>query len=53
MPLVNRKTYDAVLESDFTGLSCRIRFKDGMLSDAPTLRIVNVVGKKCEELDFW
>uniref|UniRef100_A0A6N2KEM9 Glutamate receptor n=1 Tax=Salix viminalis TaxID=40686 RepID=A0A6N2KEM9_SALVM len=42
-----------LLESDFIGLSGRIRFKDGMLSDAPTLRVVNVVGKKYEELDFW
>ncbi|KAF9672419.1 hypothetical protein SADUNF_Sadunf11G0039700 [Salix dunnii] len=44
---------NSVLESDFTGLSGRIRFKDGMLSDAPTLRIVNVVGKKYKALDFW
>jgi ionotropic glutamate receptor len=52
--ITSPKTFlNSVLESDFTGLSGRIRFKDGMLSDAPTLRIVNVVGKKCEELDFW
>ncbi|KAJ6377258.1 hypothetical protein OIU76_026264 [Salix suchowensis] len=44
---------NSVLESDFIGLSGRIRFKDGMLSDAPTLRVVNVAGKKYEELDFW
>ncbi|KAJ6333441.1 hypothetical protein OIU77_009335 [Salix suchowensis] len=44
---------NSLLESDFIGLSGRIRFKDGMLSDAPTLRVVNVVGKKYEELDFW
>jgi ionotropic glutamate receptor len=52
--ITSPKTFlNSVLESDFTSLSGRIRFKDGMLSDAPTLRIVNVVGKKCEELDFW
>ncbi|KAB5534082.1 hypothetical protein DKX38_017168 [Salix brachista] len=44
---------NSLLESDFIGLSGRIRFKDGMLLDAPTLRVVNVVGKKYEELDFW
>ncbi|KAJ6416678.1 hypothetical protein OIU84_002529 [Salix udensis] len=44
---------NSLLESDFIGLSGRIRFKDGMLSDAPTLRVVNVAGKKYEELDFW
>ncbi|KAJ6416676.1 hypothetical protein OIU84_002527 [Salix udensis] len=35
---------NSLLESDFIGLSGRIRFKDGMLSDAPTLRVVNVGG---------
>eukprot|EP00258_Populus_trichocarpa_P021149 XP_024437168.1 glutamate receptor 2.6 [Populus trichocarpa] len=41
--ITSPKTFlNSVLESDFTGLSGRIRFKDGMLSDAPTLRIVNV-----------
>uniref|UniRef100_A0A6N2KGK4 Glutamate receptor n=1 Tax=Salix viminalis TaxID=40686 RepID=A0A6N2KGK4_SALVM len=44
---------NSLLESDFIGMSGRIRFKDGMLSDAPALRVVNVVGKKYEELDFW
>ncbi|KAG5235035.1 glutamate receptor [Salix suchowensis] len=44
---------NSLLESDFIGLSGRIRFNDGMLSDAPTLRVVNVAGKKYEELDFW
>ncbi|KAB5560668.1 hypothetical protein DKX38_005625 [Salix brachista] len=44
---------NSVLGSDFTGLTGEIHFKDGMLSDAPTLRIVNVVGKKYKELDFW
>ncbi|CAK7350469.1 unnamed protein product [Dovyalis caffra] len=44
---------NSVLESDFTGLSGKIHFKDGMLSQAPILRIANVVGKKYKELDFW
>ncbi|KAJ6364280.1 hypothetical protein OIU76_029262 [Salix suchowensis] len=44
---------NSVLGSDFTGLTGEIHFKDGMRSDAPILRIVNVVGKKYKELDFW
>ncbi|KAJ6925967.1 hypothetical protein NC651_010416 [Populus alba x Populus x berolinensis] len=44
---------NSVLGSDFTGLTGEIHFKDGMLSQAPILRIVNVVGKKYKELDFW
>ncbi|GAV78780.1 Lig_chan domain-containing protein/SBP_bac_3 domain-containing protein/ANF_receptor domain-containing protein [Cephalotus follicularis] len=39
--------------SDFTGLSGDMRFKAGELSSTPILRIVNVVGKKYKELDFW
>lgn len=42
-----------MLSSDFSGLSGKIRFKDGELLNADTLRIVNVVGKKYKELDFW
>lgn len=42
-----------MLSSDFSGLSGEIRFKDGELLNADTLRIVNVVGKKYKELDFW
>jgi ionotropic glutamate receptor len=44
---------NSVLGSDFTGLTGEIHFKDAMLSQAPILRIVNVVGKKYKELDFW
>ncbi|KAG5247028.1 glutamate receptor [Salix suchowensis] len=44
---------NSVLGSNFTGLTGEIHFKDGMRSDAPILRIVNVVGKKYKELDFW
>ncbi|XVF25704.1 hypothetical protein REPUB_Repub13aG0236600 [Reevesia pubescens] len=42
-----------IFSSNFTGLSGEIRFKEGKLSHDPILRIVNVVGKKYKELDFW
>ncbi|GAV87908.1 Lig_chan domain-containing protein/SBP_bac_3 domain-containing protein/ANF_receptor domain-containing protein, partial [Cephalotus follicularis] len=42
-----------ILSSNFTGLSGQIHFKDGHLLQTPILRIVNVVGKKYKELDFW
>ncbi|KAB1221983.1 Glutamate receptor 2.7 [Morella rubra] len=52
-----------ILESDFSGLSGKISFKEGKLLQSPTLRIVNVPGKRYkqgdqqnkryEEIDFW
>ncbi|XVE88149.1 hypothetical protein DITRI_Ditri19aG0044900 [Diplodiscus trichospermus] len=42
-----------IISSSFTGLSGQIRFEEGQLSHDPILRIVNVVGKKYKELDFW
>ncbi|XP_022715796.1 glutamate receptor 2.7-like [Durio zibethinus] len=42
-----------IFSSNFTGLSSEIRFKEGKLFHDPILRIVNVVGKKYKELDFW
>ncbi|OMO76352.1 Ionotropic glutamate receptor [Corchorus capsularis] len=43
-----------ILSSNFTGLSGEIRFdEEGKLFHDPILRIVNVVGKKYKELDFW
>ncbi|KAK8992396.1 hypothetical protein V6N11_048479 [Hibiscus sabdariffa] len=42
-----------ILSSNFAGLSSRIRFEQGRLSHDPILRIVNVVGKRYKELDFW
>ncbi|KAL3576157.1 hypothetical protein D5086_021440 [Populus alba] len=38
-------------ENDFQPGIQALRAYDSI--DAPTLRIVNVVGKKCKELDFW
>ncbi|KAE8673391.1 Apoptosis inhibitory protein 5 isoform 1 [Hibiscus syriacus] len=42
-----------ILLSNFNGLSGKIHFDEGKLSHDPILRIVNVVGKKYKELDFW
>jgi ionotropic glutamate receptor len=42
-----------LLSSNFSGLSGEIRFEEGRLSDTPILRIVNVVGKRYKEIDFW
>ena len=42
-----------ILSSNFTGLSGEISFKEGMLLKTPILRIINVLGKKDRELDFW
>ncbi|XP_075663617.1 glutamate receptor 2.4-like [Castanea sativa] len=42
-----------ILLSDFSGLSGQINFEAGKLLQTPILRIVNVVKKGYEELDFW
>ncbi|GMI82318.1 GLUTAMATE RECEPTOR 2.7, glutamate receptor 2.7 [Hibiscus trionum] len=42
-----------IISNNFTGLSGEICFGEGKLSHDPILRIVNVVGKKYKELDFW
>ncbi|EEF39826.1 glutamate receptor 2 plant, putative [Ricinus communis] len=42
-----------ILSSNFTGLSGQIHFRSGELLHSPKLRIVNVVGKKYKEIDFW
>ncbi|XP_065877224.1 glutamate receptor 2.9-like [Euphorbia lathyris] len=42
-----------IISSDFSGLSGEIGFKEGKLLNSPELRIVNVVGKKYKEIDFW
>ncbi|XP_041028023.1 glutamate receptor 2.7-like [Juglans microcarpa x Juglans regia] len=44
---------DYMLSSKFSGLSGKIHFEEGQLSDTPILRIVNVVGKRYKEIDFW
>ncbi|TYG97379.1 hypothetical protein ES288_A10G034400v1 [Gossypium darwinii] len=49
----SKQLSEKILSSNFTGLSGEIQFERGMLSQNPTLRIVNVVGKKYKELDFW
>ncbi|XP_050287185.1 glutamate receptor 2.7-like [Quercus robur] len=42
-----------ILSSNFSGLSDQINFEAGKLLQTPILRIVNVVKKGYEELDFW
>nr|POF21991.1 glutamate receptor 2.7 [Quercus suber] len=42
-----------ILSSNFSGLSDQIHFEAGKLLQTPILRIVNVVKKGYEELDFW
>ncbi|KAK6283886.1 hypothetical protein POUND7_002838 [Theobroma cacao] len=42
-----------ILSSNFNGLSGKIRFKAGNLNQTQSLRIVNVVGKKYKEIDYW
>ncbi|KAL5774348.1 hypothetical protein ACOSP7_011905 [Xanthoceras sorbifolium] len=50
----NAKVFiENILSSNFTGLSGEISFKEGRLSQTPVLRIINVLGKKDRELDFW
>ncbi|KAG8377608.1 hypothetical protein BUALT_Bualt08G0050700 [Buddleja alternifolia] len=46
--LVNR-----ILSSDFDGLSGKINFKNGLLSQKPIFRIVNVIGKSYREVAMW
>ncbi|XP_020206106.1 glutamate receptor 2.7 [Cajanus cajan] len=42
-----------ILHSNHEGLSGKIRFKDRMLLDPPTFKVVNVVGKGYKELAYW
>uniref|UniRef100_A0A6M2EU14 Glutamate receptor n=1 Tax=Populus davidiana TaxID=266767 RepID=A0A6M2EU14_9ROSI len=44
---------DNILTTKFVGLSGEINVKAGELLHSPMLRIVNVVGKRYRELDFW
>ncbi|KAJ8761107.1 hypothetical protein K2173_000786 [Erythroxylum novogranatense] len=42
-----------ILSSNFSGLSGPIEFKTGELVVGPVMRVVNVVGRKYKDLDFW
>lgn len=42
-----------ILSTNFTGLSGQISFRGGKLLNSPILRIINMVGKKYKEIDFW
>ncbi|KAG2668359.1 hypothetical protein I3760_15G156800 [Carya illinoinensis] len=48
-----KKLLDNMFLSNFSGLSGKIHFEGGQLLDSSTLRIVNVIGKGCKEIDFW
>ncbi|PPD81281.1 hypothetical protein GOBAR_DD21786 [Gossypium barbadense] len=48
-----KKLLKKILSSNFTGASGEVCFEEGQLSYDPILRIVNVVGKRYKELDFW
>ncbi|XP_055835599.1 glutamate receptor 2.9-like [Solanum dulcamara] len=43
----------SILLSDFEGLSGKVSFKNGMLYQKPTFRIINVIGKSYREMSFW
>ncbi|KAG6691209.1 hypothetical protein I3842_10G054500 [Carya illinoinensis] len=42
-----------MLSSNFSGLSGRIHFEAGQLSESPVFRFVCVVGKRYKEIDLW
>lgn len=45
---------ESILSSNFAGLSGEIRFDSGeLLQRIPVFRIVNVIGKRYNELGFW
>ncbi|CAA0811892.1 Unknown protein [Striga hermonthica] len=42
-----------VLSSDFEGLSGRISFENGVLSEKPVFQVVNVIGKSYSDVAVW
>ncbi|KAK6160705.1 hypothetical protein DH2020_004086 [Rehmannia glutinosa] len=42
-----------ISSSDFEGLSGKISFKNGLLSQNPVFRIVNVIGRSYREVAIW
>ncbi|KAF9683635.1 hypothetical protein SADUNF_Sadunf04G0034400 [Salix dunnii] len=44
---------DSILATSVVGLSGQINVKAGEMLHSPMLRIVNVVGRRYKELDFW
>lgn len=42
-----------ILHTDFQGLSGRIAFKNGFLSQKPNFHILNVIGKSYREVALW
>ncbi|KAL2341811.1 hypothetical protein Fmac_009751 [Flemingia macrophylla] len=49
----SRVFLEKMLSSNFEGLSGNIIFNESHLSNAPVLRVINVVNKEYKELDFW
>ncbi|KAG7941464.1 hypothetical protein I3843_16G044700 [Carya illinoinensis] len=48
-----KKLSHQIMLSNFEGLSGKINFKKGTLSQVPVFRIINVVGKSYKEIAFW
>ncbi|GFP91628.1 glutamate receptor 2.7 [Phtheirospermum japonicum] len=49
----NELTKSILSSVDFEGLSGRISFKNGLLSQKPVFRIVNLIGKSYQEVAIW
>ncbi|KAK6939608.1 Ionotropic glutamate receptor [Dillenia turbinata] len=47
------KLKELILSGDYEGLSGKIEFKNGELSETPKFSIVNIVGKRYRELALW
>ncbi|GMN75221.1 hypothetical protein TIFTF001_056750, partial [Ficus carica] len=44
---------EKLLSIDFRGLGGVIKFKDGMLAQSPTFKIINMIGKGYREIALW
>ncbi|CAH1454312.1 unnamed protein product [Lactuca virosa] len=44
---------ESILQTEFSGVSGNISFKDGKLAQHPTFTIINVIGRSYREIDFW
>lgn len=49
----SKEIAETISSTDFRGLSGKIRFKNGILSQLPSFEIINMVGKSYRELSFW
>ncbi|KAJ7947053.1 Glutamate receptor [Quillaja saponaria] len=49
----SRSFLTEMLSTNFTGLSGKLQFEAGQISQSSVFRIVNVLGRSYKELDFW